>query len=161
MHKNFTSLDFRQTMGKFATGVTIVTTPKGDGVHGMTANAFMSVSLEPPLVLISVDKRANTHRFIRETKCFGINILRDGQTDISNHFAGKPDPKVGQAMTYDRLADVPVLSDCLANIACRLWAKYDGGDHSLFVGEVLALQEKGTEDNPLLFFQGTYRKIGS
>lgn len=158
MQTSFSSFDFRQTMGKFATGVTIVTTPVKEGIHGMTANAFMSVSLEPPLILVSVDKRANTHRNISEAKCFGVNILRTDQHDISNHFAGKPNPEVQQRLKYDWHDDVPILSDCLANIACRLWASYDGGDHTLYVGEVLAL--RASEAEPLVFFQGTYRELG-
>mgnify|MGYP001156475997 CR=1 FL=1 len=158
MQTSFSSFDFRQAMGKFATGVTIVTTPVKEGVHGMTANAFMSVSLDPPLVLVSVDKRANTHRYISEAKCFGVNILRTDQRHISNHFAGKPNEQVAQGLSYEWHDGIPVLMDCLANIACRLWANYDGGDHTLYVGEVRAL--RSSEAEPLLFFEGTYREMG-
>lgn len=158
MQTQFNALDFRQAMGKFATGVTVVTTPGGEeGVHGMTANAFMSVSLEPPLVLVSVDKRANTHQYIAQAKYFGVNILRADQSGVSNHFAGKPSIEVQQGLKYDWHDKVPILSDCLANIACRLWASYDGGDHTLYVGEVIALNV--TEADPLLYFQGNYRAL--
>lgn len=158
MPKNFSSYDFREAMGKFTTGVTIVTTPADDGIHGMTANAFTSVSLDPPLVLVSVDKRANTHRYIAASKCFGVNFLRADQSDVSNHFAGKPSLEVQQRITYDHFANVPVMAECLASIACRLWATYDGGDHSLYVGEVVALN--ATDGDPLVYFQSTYRKLG-
>lgn len=157
MKTSFSSLDFRQTMGKFATGVTVVTTPDGEGVHGMTANAFMSVSLEPPLVLVSVSKRANTHRNIKKANCFGVNILRDDQRDLSDHFAGRLNVDLEQKLQYHWHDDIPLLSDCLANIACRLWTSYDGGDHTLYVGEVLAL--KHDEANPLIFFEGSYRTL--
>lgn len=159
MSKLFSSEDFREVMGKFATGVTVVTTPADNGIHGMTANAFMSVSLDPPLVLVSVDKRANTHRHIPVAKCFGVNILRYDQRDISNHFAGKVDLDVERKVTYTHIDNIPVMTDCLASIACRLWAKYDGGDHSLFVGEVVDLNVNGGD--PLLFFQSSYRRLGS
>lgn len=157
MQTSFSTLDFRKAMGKFATGVTVVTTRTVKGIHGMTANAFTSVSLEPTLVLVSVAKKANTHRYIQETKHFGINILREGQDDISNHFAGKSLPHVQERLNYFWVDDIPLLPDCLANIACRLWASYDGGDHTLYVGEVVGLNI--SEGDPLLFFDGNYRRL--
>lgn len=157
MSKSFHSQDFRTAMGKFTTGVTVVTTRADDGIHGMTANAFMSVSLNPPLVLVSIDKRSNTHRYIPVSKRFGVNILRSDQRDISNHFAGKPNDEVEQRITYDTIADVPVMTDSLAHIACRLWAIYDGGDHSLYVGEVVGLHVAAGE--PLVYFESTYRQL--
>lgn len=157
MTKPFSSEDFRATMGKFTTGVTVVTTPADDGIHGMTANSFTSVSLNPPLVLVSVNKQANTHRYIPLSKCFGVNILRSDQRDVANHFAGKVDLDVQRKITYTYIDNIPVMTDCLASIACRLWAKYDGGDHSLYVGEVIALD--ANSGDPLVFFQSKYREL--
>ncbi|MCL6575424.1 flavin reductase family protein [Kyrpidia sp.] len=152
------AMTFRQVMGLFGTGVTVVTVPDGDGAHGMTANSFTSVSLDPPLILVSVDRRARTHELIREAGRFGVSILREEQEGVSRHFAGKPDPAVAAALEYEWPEDIPVLAGSLAQIACRLWAEYDGGDHTLYVGEVLYLA--ANEGRPLLFFQGRYRRLG-
>ena len=142
-------------MGRFATGVTVVTIDKQDGgVHGMTANAFMSVSLNPPLVLLSVAKTAAMHGYMQTCGQFGISFLRAEQAEVSNHFAGRPDASVGDTLVYGRLAGTPVLERSLARIACRRWAVYDGGDHTLFVGEVIDLQ--ADEGEPLLYFRGRY-----
>ncbi len=146
---------FRAVMGRFATGITVVTTDKEDrNVHAMTANAFTSVSLDPPLVLVSVAKTAAMHGYLHATGRFGISFLDSGQSEVSNHFAGRPDERVGESVTYNRLADIPVLEHSLARIACRRWAVYDGGDHTLFVGEVIDLQ--ADEGEPLLYFRGRY-----
>lgn len=149
---------FRKTLGLFGTGVTVVTTPTGEKVHGMTANSFTSVSLHPPLILVSVDKRAQTHLLIPRAKRFGVSILRENQVPVSRHFAGKPDPVAAESLRYDWFQDIPVLSDCLASLACRLWATYEGGDHTLYLGEVVNL--KAGEGRPLLFFQSAYHAIG-
>jgi flavin reductase (DIM6/NTAB) family NADH-FMN oxidoreductase RutF len=154
---------FRQVLGRFATGVTVVTVCKGDIKRGMTANAFASVSLDPPLVLVSVDKKTDTHCLLMESGTFCVNILAEHRRAWSEWWAGKA-PK-GQ----DQFANIPyttkatgspVLDECLGYIDCKIWARYDGGDHTLFVGEV---QEAMTNNNPslkpLLFFAGQYRKL--
>ncbi len=156
-----TSMDtkeFRRVMGQFTTGVTVVTIPEADTVHGMTANSFTSVSLEPPLILISIDKRARAHEMVEHVGRFGVTILNDSQQGVSNHFAGKPDEKVEAELVFEWFGDVPVLSEGLARIACQLWATYDGGDHTLFLGLVEKMERDGGE--PLLYFQGNYRRIG-
>ena len=146
---------FRAVMGRFATGVTVITVDKEDGgVHGMTANAFMSVSLNPALVLLSVAKTAAMHGYMETSGPFGVSFLHAGQADVSNHFAGRPDARVGETIIYSRLAGAPVLESSLARISCRRWAVYDGGDHTLFVGEVTDLQ--ADEENPLLYYRGAY-----
>lgn len=157
LRSEFDARDFRQALGTFATGVTVVTTVKDGAVHGMTANAFTSVSLEPPLVLVSVDKRAHTHGLILSSRLFGVNILREDQEDYSRHFSGKPDPAVEARLQYEWVDGIPVLTDSLASLACRLWADYDGGDHTLFVGRVAALEIR--DGNPLLFFRSAYRRV--
>ncbi len=150
--------EFRRVMGLFSTGVTVVTIPEANTVHGMTANSFTSVSLEPPLILVSIDKRAKAHEIVERVGKFGITILNESQQDVSNHFAGKPDEKVEAGLAFEWFDDVPVLREGMARISCKLWATYDGGDHTLFVGLVEKMERDGGV--PLLYFQGNYRRIG-
>jgi len=155
---------FRRALGCFATGVTVVTVPLeqpgGPGVHGMTANAFSSVSLEPPLVLVCVDRRARTHELIQRSGLFGVSILRADQVEVSRHFAGQARPAVASSLRYRWAQDVPVLADCLAYLACRLWASYDGGDHTIYVGRVteLGVEEDGAA--ALAFWRSRYYRLG-
>jgi len=156
---SFSTLEFRKAMGEFATGITVVTCPHEDQVKGMTANSFTSISLEPPLVLISVDKRANHIGFIQGRKCFGISVLGVHQEDVSRHFAGKPNPELDKKLNYVWHDGIPMLGECNISIACRLWATYDGGDHTIFLGEVLELYQYGGD--PLIFFRGNYGVLES
>jgi flavin reductase (DIM6/NTAB) family NADH-FMN oxidoreductase RutF len=154
---------FRQVLGRFATGVTVITTTHKGVKHGMTANAFSSVSLDPPLILISVDKRANMHEFLTEGDAFCVNILAEHRQDWSGWWAGKAPKDADQFVDIPHTTKAtgsPVLDECVAYIDCKVWARYPGGDHTLFLGEV---QEAGlTEDanlKPLLFFASRYRKL--
>lgn len=159
----FDSTRFRQVLGHFATGVTVITVCDGDAKHGMTANAFSSVSLDPPLILVSVDKRADTHRFMMQSDAFCVNILAEHRREWSDWWAGKA-PK-----DQDQFADIPyttsvtgcpVLEDCLGFLDCKVWARYDGGDHTLFLGEVQEAAVNGNPNlKPLLFFASRYRKL--
>lgn len=151
--------EFRKALGTFCTGVTVVTTTKGDEVVGMTANSFTSVSLSPALVLVSVGKGSAMHAFLQETRRFGVTVLASDQEDLSNYFAGKRTPEVAATLAYDWHEDIPMLATGMAHLACRTWAEYDGGDHTLFVGEVLGLRVIGGTD-PLLYFGG-YRRLGA
>ncbi len=151
----FDSSEFRKAMGTFATGVTVVTTTKGEEVFGMTANSFTSISLNPPLVLVSVGKNLSMHDWIHDAGIFGVTVLSADQRDASDFFAGKRTPEVEASLSYDWHENIPMLSGGLANVACRLWAEYDGGDHTLFIGEVLGLRVQG-KNNPLLY-HGGYR----
>jgi flavin reductase (DIM6/NTAB) family NADH-FMN oxidoreductase RutF len=148
--------ELRRVMGHFATGVTIITTISKDGTpYGLTANAFMSVSLEPPLLLISVDKKAESYVYFEESKVFTVNILSDNQEGLSRKFAVSGGNKF-EAVAYRRGANnVPILEDTLGHIECRLYATYDGGDHTLHLGEVLEAETR--EGRPLLFYRGGYR----
>lgn len=146
-------------MGEFATGITVVTTMDGELIRGMTANSFTSVSLTPPLILVSVDKRANHFRYITQTKSFGVSVLAADQEAISRHFAGRPSPEIESSLRFTQFQGIPVLEDCNMWAACRLWATYDGGDHALFVGEVLSHQR--TDGEPLLFYRGQYHVLQS
>jgi flavin reductase (DIM6/NTAB) family NADH-FMN oxidoreductase RutF len=145
---------FRDAMGKFATGVTVLLTEKDGEPHGMTANAFMSVSLNPKLVVISIKENARMLSKIQESKKFSVNILASEQEDISKIFAGQIKD---QQVAFERLADLPVIPGALAQVACEVSAEYVEGDHTLFIGKVHAITV--TEGEPLLFFAGKYRSL--
>jgi flavin reductase (DIM6/NTAB) family NADH-FMN oxidoreductase RutF len=147
---------FRRTLGMFATGVTIITTQAGDQVHGMTANAFMSVSLRPPLVLISVDRRAKMNSLLRDGVRFGVSVLAEDQRDLSDHFAGRPREHEPQSR-FEVVRDTPLVDGALAHLVARVVRSYWGGDHSLFIGHVeYARYGVGA---PLLFHGGRYEQL--
>lgn len=144
---------FRDTMGKFATGVTVLLT-ENDGVpHGMTANGFMSVSLDPKLVVISIGHKAQFLGKVDQSKKFSVNILAEDQEVYSRHFAGKPSEEI----VFDSLAGLPVLNGAVAQVSCEVVSQHVEGDHTLFIGKVLDI--KVEEKNPLLFYSGKYRKL--
>ncbi|MFK8794926.1 flavin reductase family protein [Planococcus plakortidis] len=145
---------FRDAMGKFATGVTVLTT-ENDGVpHGMTANGFMSVSLDPKLVVISIGHKAKFLEKVSASQKFAVNILSEEQEQYSRHFAGRPGD---EAVLFDTLQGLPVLNGVVAQIACEVVSTHIEGDHTLFIGKVLDL--KLEDKNPLLFFSGQYRQL--
>jgi flavin reductase (DIM6/NTAB) family NADH-FMN oxidoreductase RutF len=147
---------FRNAMGKFATGVTIITTELDGEVHGMTANAFMSVSLTPRLVVISIDEKAKMLNKINESGKFAVNILGEDQKKVSMQFAGQIKEEQIE-IEFERLGETPVIKNSLANISCKIYSQQVAGDHTLFIGEVtdIVLQE-GT---PLTFFEGKYGQL--
>jgi flavin reductase (DIM6/NTAB) family NADH-FMN oxidoreductase RutF len=146
---------FRRTLGMFATGVTVITTQVGDQVHGMTANAFMSVSLEPPLVVISVDRRSKMHQLLYEGRHYGINVLADDQQALSDRFAGRRGD--AEEPTFVQVHETPVVEGALAHLVARVVRSYWGGDHSLFLGRVeYARYGVG---QPLLFHGGRYERM--
>jgi flavin reductase (DIM6/NTAB) family NADH-FMN oxidoreductase RutF len=150
--------EFRSALGRFASGITVVTTKDANGrFFGITVSAFCSVSLEPPLILVCIDKTTGSHHALGETGSFVVNILRDDQVHISDRFAAFLHDKFDSVKFRPGLDGLPVLEDVLANLECRLVNSYDGGDHTIFVGEV----ENATlnEGNPLLHWQANYRKI--
>lgn len=150
---------FRNALGCFATGVTIVTsvTPEGE-LLGITANSFNSVSLDPPLVLFSLDRAAFSLKAFEASGCFAINILRDDQIALSSNFAKTLADKWDGVAYEVWETGCPILKDALASFECRTHSIYDGGDHLIFLGRVLGLRAQ-TEGEPLLFFRGTYRRI--
>lgn len=144
-------------MGHFATGVTVVAARRDGQFVGMTANAVTSLSLDPPLVLVAVDKRAQMHGHLSVSKCFTINILSDAQQELSQRFAMRgpketADLKVSQAVT-----GAPLLNDALAWLDCRLKETLPGGDHDIFIGEIVAGDVR--EGRPLLYYCGKYRNL--
>ena len=142
---------FRKTLGMFATGVTVVTTHADDQVHGMTANAFMSVSLRPPLVTISVDRRARMHALLHEGRRYGIGVLADEQRTLSDRFAGRAAEDAAE-VEFDLVHETPLVRGALAHIVARVVRSYWGGDHSLFLGQVE--YARYGEGRPLLFHGG-------
>jgi flavin reductase len=152
----------RRTFGAFATGVTVVTVG-GETPHGMTANSFTSVSLDPPLVLVCVGRNAVVHQILSATGTFGVSVLAGHQETAARHFADRLRP-LGSAQ-FDavdwqpgRHTSAPLVTGALARFECELWNTYDGGDHSIFVGKVVSL-ERSIDQDGLLFFQGRFREI--
>jgi flavin reductase (DIM6/NTAB) family NADH-FMN oxidoreductase RutF len=156
--------EYKQLMRHWATGVTVVTTKGPDGPHGMTANSFTGVSLEPPLILVSVDRRTRTHEHLQAGGAFGVHILRAGQEELSRRCAGQlgEDGNRLAGVSYQVSGlGVPILDDCLAALECRITAIYDGGDHTIFLAEVLSTRTGASTGEPLLYFDRDYRRIGS
>jgi flavin reductase (DIM6/NTAB) family NADH-FMN oxidoreductase RutF len=155
--------EFRRAMGNFATGVTIITLDLDGEVHGMTANAFASVSLDPFLVLVCVDHTARTHAHLHSKKRFGINVLSEDQRAISQYYA-RPVRTHEHAeeeadARFDRTRHgTPILHGALAYLECRLHSVEEAGDHTIFIAEVEDVVVR--EGEPLLFFRGNYRKVG-
>ncbi|MGA9979936.1 MAG: flavin reductase family protein [Candidatus Sulfotelmatobacter sp.] len=150
-------------MGAFATGVTIITVDLDGEVHGMTANAFASVSLDPLLVLVCVDHNTRTHAHLHAKKRFGINVLREDQRAISEYYA-RPDRTHEHAETeaearFERtVLGTPMLHGALAYLECRLHSSQEAGDHTVFIAEVEDVVVRAGE--PLLFFRGKYWGVG-
>jgi flavin reductase (DIM6/NTAB) family NADH-FMN oxidoreductase RutF len=156
------SLSFRRIVGRFATGVVVVTTATDEGLHGLTVNAFCSVSLEPPLVLVCVDRLARGHDRLAEAGAFGVSILADRQEFLAERFAGRAplvSPRFDGVPYLTAATGAPLLREAVAWLDCRLWAAYDGGDHSIFVGEVLAAELADERAVPLLFHAGRYCRL--
>lgn len=146
---------FRNTLGRFATGVTVITTQDGERIHGMTANAFVSVSLDPPLVLVSLDNRCNMHRMLPSTGRFGISVLAEDQEHLSTHFAGRPIE--GLEVAFVTREGVPVVDQALAYVVAHVVETHPAGDHTLYIGHVDYFESR--EGRPLLFYCGKYRQL--
>ncbi len=146
---------FRYAMGKFATGVNVIATEVDGEIHGMTANAFMSVSMDPKLVLISIKEDAQMLEKIKMSKNFSVNILASEQQDLSKTFAGQIDSNA--SVTFNYLDGKPVLPNALAQITCDVTSEYVEGDHTLFIGKVTDI--KLEDGDPLIFNCGRYRSL--
>ncbi|MGP4063205.1 flavin reductase family protein [Halobacillus litoralis] len=142
---------FRTAMGKFATGVTVIASEANGEVHGMTANAFMSVSLDPKLILISVGKNAKMNQTIQQAQKFTVNILSENQQEMSMIFAGQME---GREVGFDRFEEMPIIENSLVSLACNVYDAHEAGDHMLYVGEVVNLCIQ--DGDPLTFFEGKY-----
>ena len=150
--------EFRNALSRFASGVTVVSTKDAAGkLHGITVSAFCSVSLEPPMVLICVEKSTVSHYAFEESGVYVVNILRSTQSSASERFAAPYTDKFEDVEFYSGIDGVPILKDALASLECRLTFAYHGGDHSIFVGQVENVIVR--EGDPLVYFQHEYTVI--
>ena len=153
-----TSDRFRQVMGNFATGITVVTTRDvGGKPYGLTVNSFTSVSLHPILVLVCLDNKLSGLQAFKDSKHFGVSILSEHQQDLSRLFAQK-DSERPPALYFEGKLGMPLLRNSLAVMECEIVAVYAGGDHQIFLGEVQTAEVLQL-DHPLLYFRGKYRVL--
>ncbi len=152
---------FKNALGSFATGVTIVTFKNGEDFHGLTVSAFSSVSLQPPLILVCIKKDSTSHALMAATDGFVVNILSDSQQELAGRFAN---PGLSSAERYKTAAyqtnsrGVPVFTDTLGHLDCRTVEQLDGGDHTIFLGSVEHADfEEGKK--PLLYFRSQFHGL--
>jgi flavin reductase (DIM6/NTAB) family NADH-FMN oxidoreductase RutF len=150
--------EFRAVLGRFASGVTVVTSRDADGRdHGMTVSAFCSLSLDPPLVLICVDQSASLYQPLAEASHFIVSILSESQEAIARRFSG-PHPDRFDGMGYSRgVSGLAILDDALAYLECKRVAAYPGGDHCIYIGQVEVASS--VEGRPLLYYRGGYAQL--
>ena len=166
--RSFSDREFRDALGLFATGVVVITSApnaacgNGDrsGYLGATVSSFSSVSLDPPLILFSIGRQSKAFAAWQSVDAFAVNILSEKQSAISTRFARALTDKWDGVNVCPGLGGIPLLSDALAWIECRSYAKYDGGDHLIIVGEVRSLRAGAAAGTrPLVFFGGKYRQL--
>ncbi|HEX9569928.1 MAG TPA: flavin reductase family protein [Rhodospirillales bacterium] len=141
---------FREVMGRFATGVTILVADVAGDVRGMTANAFMSGSLDPPLCIVSIAKRAHMHWHLIAAGTFSVSILAAGQEDLAMHFAGRPVP--GLRVAFDAFVGVPAITGTTATIAAEIASRHECGDHTVFISHIMAM---AAHDRPPLLYHAS------
>jgi flavin reductase (DIM6/NTAB) family NADH-FMN oxidoreductase RutF len=150
--------ELRNVFGVFATGVTIITTNDVNGKpFGLTANSYTSLSLDPPLVLVCVDKKVDCYACFEQSRVFAVNFLAEDQEQLSTRFATKGIEKFEGVPIRQGSIGVPLLEGAIGFIECKLVSGYEGGDHTIYVGEVQAASASG--ERPLLFFKGKYKKL--
>lgn len=156
----FDPIRFRDTLGHYASGVTVVTTELDGMPVGFTCQSFYSVSLEPPLVSFSVMKTSTSYPAIRQSGKFTVNVLAQHQSGLSGQFAKRGDDKWAGVLWSETRQGNPVLDGCLMWIDCQLEQEIEAGDHYIVVGRVVQLSEPESLGNePLLFFKGRYRQL--
>ncbi len=155
---SFDPASFRSVLGRFASGVTVVTAHDDSDVdHGMTVTAFSSLSLEPPLVLICVEQRCKMHQVLLSTSQFAVNILALGQEPLARRFSERCEERF-QGVGYSRgITGAALLNDTLAYVECNTYDRLPGGDHTIFVGEVIAAAAR--PERPLLYYRGGYAQM--
>lgn len=150
--------DFRNALSRFASGVTVVTTCGTDGkLNGLTVSAFCSVSLEPPLVLLCIEKAAAGNKVIADSMVFAVNILSDHQAALSEHFASPIEDRMKTIDFTIGTLGLPLLTNSVCSLECNVKHFYDGGDHTIFVGQVEYVEFR--ENDPLIYFRSGYREI--
>lgn len=153
---------FRDAMGRFATGVTVVTVAHDGQMRGMTANAFASLSLDPAMLLVCIDEQASIYPMFESATAFAVNILASDQLDVSKLFATKGEKDEAMGGYPHQLAPMgsPVLEGVIAWAECRIAHRYEGGDHIIVVGQVEEVELVQPDGDPLVFFAGQYRHLG-
>jgi flavin reductase (DIM6/NTAB) family NADH-FMN oxidoreductase RutF len=155
---------YRRVMATFATGVTVITVPTPDGVWGMTANSLTSVSLDPTLLLVCVERATQTHRYLSASSVWTVNVLSTHQEQLARAFAARDDDPsrfLAEATCRFGPNGGPIIDECLAYLECRTWATYDGGDHTIFVGEVQSASTVRIDREPLLYCRGQYARLAA
>jgi flavin reductase len=145
---------FRDALGTFATGVTIVSTRRDELVHGMTANGFMSVSLDPALIVVSIANGARMHDILMETRRYGVSVLAREQESVSRHFSGRPRE---EPVALVEAEGIPLVDGALTQVVANVVDAHSAGDHTLFIGEVVHFAHHSGD--PLIFHSGTYRRL--
>jgi flavin reductase (DIM6/NTAB) family NADH-FMN oxidoreductase RutF len=151
----FNLREFRDALGQFASGVTVVTAVENGKTHGMTANAFVSVSLDPPLVLVSLDNRSKLHRILSGAKRYGVSVLAEDQRVLSDHFAGRTTE--GVHVRFVSRVGTPLVEGAVAYFVVRVVDAHLAGDHTLYIGTVEHFESR--DDKPLLFYAGRYQQL--
>lgn len=150
--------EFRRALSQFASGVTVVTTRDAGGrPHGLTVSAFCSLSLTPPLVLVSVDNRSPAHEGFEASGVFGVSVLAEGQEEWSRRFSSPVPDKFAGATLVEGAHGVVLVPGALVHIECRVHAHHEAGDHRIYLGEVLSLEV--TPGRPLVYHAGAYRRL--
>ncbi len=153
-----TSAQFREALGRYATGVTVITTRDAEGRPvGMTVNSFASVSLDPPLVLWCVDKGARQFEIFSRAKCFAVHVLQHGQEQIARRFSSESDDLFAGMSFRSGTSGLPLLDDIAVSLQCEVVNRYDEGDHVILIGRVTDIASSDVD--PLLFFAGEYRRL--
>ena len=157
-HSSTDPAHFKSTLGRFASGVTVITTHGADGRdHGMTLSAFSALSLDPPLVLVCIGDAASIAGAMATAECFAVNILAEDQEQLSRRFSAKGEERFENIEMTRGANGVPLLNRALAQVQCRVTARYAGGDHTIVVGEVIATSSR--EGRPLLYYCGGYTRL--
>lgn len=153
----------RAVMRHWTTGVTVLTTRDGAQAHGMTVNAFTSVSLEPPLVLACIERVVRTHALVQKSRVFAISFLREGQEHISNRFAGRQtdvSDRFEGLSTFTAITGSPILADNLGYLDCVVTVAYEAGSHTIFLAEVVDAKVQNSQ-RPLVYFDRNYQTLAS
>ncbi len=153
----------RAVMRHWTTGVTVLTTRDGAQTHGMTVNAFTSVSLEPPLVLACIERVVRTHALVQSSRVFAISFLREGQEPISNRFAGRQtdvSDRFEGLSTFTAVTGSPILADNLGYLDCVVTTTYEAGSHTIFLAEVVDAKVQNSQ-RPLVYFDRNYHRLAS
>ena len=156
-HQAFNAREYRNTLGRFATGVTILTALENGKPHGMTVNAFVSVSLDPPLVLVSIDNRCHMRGILSNGGTYGVSVLAEGQRALSDHFSGRA--VQGVQVQFVSRAGATLVEGAIAYFVVRVKDVHPAGDHTLYVGAVEYFEHR--DDRPLLFYAGEYEQLNA